>query len=464
MAIISREADQLVGHKLKAEGGKFRSIDETGAPAGTSVEVRDLFFNTPARRKFLRSEKTETDYILDTFSRIALPFCDIYFRLDDGERTLLTLSASESVRNRFITLFGRDVVAAMMETEGLDAGCRVKAYLGAAEFSRTKGDRVLIYVNRRNIKDRFLTHAVMQGYGQRLMKGHYPQAVVFVDLDPAMVDVNVHPMKQEVRFQQPHLIHETLRRVVDEALKKNSSPTFQIRSAGLSDVQQTVREFAFQTQVAEPLQEYLRIEPQVSISREAGVAQEKPRILGQLRDTYLVCETPEGLLLVDQHAAHERIVYESLKKGMRDSKIERQAFLIPQKLELSLKESRIVLEKKEELSVLGFDIESFGGSTLVLRSVPSMMPNTGWEAFFREMVSLLEEGEILIHEKTIDRLLTVMACHGAIRAGQKLSQDEMVLLLSQIEKADLPTNCPHGRPVFRKFTFYEIEKMFRRVV
>jgi DNA mismatch repair protein MutL len=271
-------------------------------------------------------------------------------------------------------------------------------------------------------------------------------------------------MKQEVRFQQPHLMHETLRRVVDEALTKHSSPTFQARAAEPGDAKQTANEFAFQRQVAEPFQEYLRMEPQVAISREAGVPQEKPQILGQLRDTYLVCETPDGLLLVDQHAAHERIVYESLKKGVRDSRIERQAFLIPQKLELSLKESRIVLERKEDLSVLGFDVESFGGSTLVLRSVPSMMPNTGWEAFFREIVSLLEEGEIVSHEKTMDKLLTVMACHGAIRAGQKLSQDEMILLLSQIEKADLPTNCPHGRPVFRKFTFFEIEKMFRRVV
>ncbi len=226
----------------------------------------------------------------------------------------------------------------------------------------------------------------------------------------------------------------------------------------------TAKEFALREEVAEPFQEYLRIEPQEPISWEAGVPQENSRILGQLRDTYLVCQIPEGLLLIDQHAAHERIVYESLKKSMRDSRIERQAFLIPPKLELSLRESRIVLEKKEELYSLGFEIESFGGSTLVLRSVPSIMLNTGWEAFFREIVSLLEEGEVLTHEKTMDRLLTVMACHGAIRAGQRLSQDEMVMLLTQLEEADLPTNCPHGRPVSRKFTYYEIEKMFRRVV
>ena len=464
LEITSREPDQLIGYKLRAEGGKFRSIDETGAPAGTSVEVRDLFFNTPARRKFLRSEKTETDYILDAFSRIALPFFNIYFRLDDGERTLLTLSTSESVTNRLVTLFGRDVAAGMTETQGLEAGCTVNAYLGPAEFSRTRGDRIFVYVNQRNIKDRFLTHAVMQGYGQRLMKGQYPQAVIFVDLDPSLVDVNVHPMKQEVRFQQPHLIHEALRRVVDEALRKHSTPTFRTPTGAAGDAKATAKEFALRTEVAEPFQEYLRIEPQEPISWEAGVPQENSRILGQLRDTYLVCQIPEGLLLVDQHAAHERIVYETLKKSTRDSRIERQAFLIPHKLELSLRESRIVLEKREELSSLGFEIESFGGSTLVLRSVPSIMLNTGWEAFFREIVSLLEEGEVLTHEKTMDKLLTVMACHGAIRAGQRLSQEEMVLLLTQLEEADLPTNCPHGRPVSRKFTYYEIEKMFKRVV
>jgi DNA mismatch repair protein MutL len=464
LEITSRETDQLVGHKLKAEGGKFRSIDETGAPVGTSVEVRDLFFNTPARRKFLRSDKTETDYILDAFLRIALPFFNVYFRLDDGERTLLTLSTSESMANRLVTLFGRDVVAGMVEAEVFDAGFRVKAYLGPAEFSRAKGDRIFIYVNQRNIKDRLLTHALLQGYGQRLMKGQYPQAIIFIELDPSLVDVNVHPMKQEVRFQQPHLIHEALKRVVDESLRKHSAPTFRTPSVEAGDARDTVKESTFRTEVAEPLQEYARVEPQESVSWKAEIPQENSRILGQLRNTYLVCQIQDGLLLVDQHAAHERIVYETLKKNVRDSKIERQAFLIPHKLELSLRESRSVLEKKEDLSRLGFEIDSFGGSTLLLRSVPSVMLNTGWEAFFREMVSFLEGGETLTHEKTMDKLLTVMACHGAIRAGQRLSQEEMNSLLSQLEEAELPTHCPHGRPVSRKFTYYEIEKMFRRVV
>jgi len=296
------------------------------------------------------------------------------------------------------------------------------------------------------------------------MKGQYPQAVVFVDLDPSLVDVNVHPMKQEVRFQQPHLIHEELRRVVDEALTNHSVPIFRTTTGVLTEAREPAKGIAFRSGVAEPSQQYLRIEPQAPISWEAQSPQEHSRILGQLWNTYLVCQTPDGLLLVDQHAAHERVVYESLRKNVRDSRIERQAFLIPQKLELPLRESRIVLEKREELFRLGFEIEDFGGGTLTLRSVPSIMLNTGWQAFFSEIVSLLEEGEIVTHEKTMDKLLTVMACHGAIRAGQRLSQDEMGSLLTQLEESSLPTNCPHGRPVSKKFTCYEIEKMFRRVV
>ena len=464
LEITSCERDRLIGHKLKAEGGKFTSIDEIGAPTGTSVEVRDLFFNTPARRKFLRSEKTEADYVLDVFSRTSLPFTNIHFRMDDGDRNLLTLSNSENLTSRLVTLFGKDVVGGMLETEGYSAGCRVKAYLAAVEFSRTKGDRILVYVNQRNIKDRFLTHAIMQGYGQRLMKGQYPQVVVFVDIDSSLVDVNVHPTKQEVRFQQPHLVHEALRRVVDEALKNHYIPVFGASNDQVADASAPSKEIVFRTEVAEPFQQYLPIETQMAVPSEAQSPPTTSRILGQLGNTYLVCQTPDGLLLVDQHAAHERVIYESLRKNMKDSKIERQGFLIPQKLELPLRESRIVLEKREELFKLGFEIEAFGGSTVALRSVPSIMLNTGWQAFFSEIVSLLDEGEIVAQEKILDKFLTVMACHGSIKAGQRLSQDEMISLLKQLEESSLPTNCPHGRPVCKKFTYYEIEKMFKRVV
>jgi DNA mismatch repair protein MutL len=201
-----------------------------------------------------------------------------------------------------------------------------------------------------------------------------------------------------------------------------------------------------------------------NLFQEQYLVRQSPQIIGQLRDTYILCQSDEGLLLVDQHAAHERIVYESLKKAYQSMKIEGQAFLIPHRLEFSLKEGRVIEEKIHQLSQLGVELEHFGGSTFLLRSVPTILVNAEWEGFLLDLVPVLEKEEDLSNDKAMDKFLTVMACHGAIRAGKRLSQQEMISLISQLQKMDLPTNCPHGRPVFRQFSYYEIEKMFKRVV
>ncbi len=224
-----------------------------------------------------------------------------------------------------------------------------------------------------------------------------------------------------------------------------------------------------QVQMAEPAWEYhggdKREVPDKEIEiRQTPLIKETPQIIGQLKDTYLLFQSEDGLLLVDQHAAHERILYEKLKKNYLSSRVESQTFLIPIRLELSLKEGRVLIEKIDQMAALGFDLEHFGGNTFLLRSVPSILVNVEWQAFLLELIPVLEEEEILVTEKAMDRLMTVMACHGAIKAGHKVSHREMAMLLEQLEEMDLPTNCPHGRPIFRKFSYYEIEKMFKRVV
>jgi DNA mismatch repair protein MutL len=189
-----------------------------------------------------------------------------------------------------------------------------------------------------------------------------------------------------------------------------------------------------------------------------------PQVIGQLKDTYILCQTKEGLLMVDQHAAHERVVYETLKRAYERMQIERQAFLIPHRLEVSVNEGRIIQQRLDQLVKLGLELEHFGGRTFLLRSVPSALIHAQWENFLYDLIPVLEEEDNLSSEKAMDKLLTVMACHGAIRAGKRMSHEEMTLLLNQLEEMDLPTNCPHGRPVFKKFSYYEIEKMFKRVV
>ncbi len=469
MEITSRPKDQLSGYRVKIDGGKLKSVDETGSPPGTIVEVRDLFFNTPARRKFLRAEKTETDHIVDVLSKIALPFLHIDFRLNDGQKTLLILPISENDLNRLAILMGRDVAGSMEYLDQQLNEIRIKAYLASPDLNRSRGDRIFVYVNYRSVRDRLITRAVIEGYGQRLMKGRYPQAAVFIEMPPDLVDINVHPTKQEIRFRDSRRVYQAIVSSIEGVLGEQFHPILNMASRGSTEFRDTREAQIPEWRVADPEGAYSGSGDESSdysknLFQEQVVVKQSPQIIGQLKDTYILCQSDEGLLLVDQHAAHERIVYERLKKAYQSMKIEGQAFLIPHRLEFSLKEGRIIEEKTQQLSQLGVELEHFGGSTFLLRSVPSVLVDAEWEGFLLDLLPVLEEEEDLSQDKAMDKWLTVMACHGAIRAGKRLSQQEMISLLNQLQEMDLPTNCPHGRPVFRRFSYYEIEKMFKRVV
>lgn len=466
MAITSRPVDQLVGHTLKINGGKLKSIDETGTPAGTTIEVRNLFFNTPVRRKFLRTVKTEADHLIDTLARIALPYNHVLFRLDADGDTVLNLPTAGDTLNRLTALFGKNTAASMLETRQKGEEIGFKVYLTPPEMSRSRGDRIFVYVNGRSIRDKLVTRAIIEGYSRRLMKGRYPQAVVFIELDPSQVDINVHPTKQEVRFQNTRRVYQSLVAVIEKTLNKKLYDPFQSESL---DFDRAPEPKPYEIPLAEPATLYgissQRGEPsELADTWQPSLLEKQTIILGQLKNTYILCETAEGLLMVDQHAAHERIVYESLKKSHESAKIETQSLLIPHRLEFSQKESRIVLDKIGSLAGMGVELDHFGGNTFLLRSVPAILIDANWEDFLPELISVLEEEGGISQENALDRIFTTMACHGAIRAGKRLSQAEMTLLMNQLEKTALPTNCPHGRPVSKRVSYYEIEKMFKRVV
>ncbi|MBC8457617.1 MAG: DNA mismatch repair endonuclease MutL [Deltaproteobacteria bacterium] len=465
MQIISRPQDQLAGHRLKIAGGKLIAIEEIGAPAGTIVEVRNLFFNLPARRKFLRAGKTESDYIIDMFSKVTLPYLDINFRLDDDGKTIMNLPSSHQRLHRLSVLMGRKVAESIIKAQERDLDLEISAYIAPSDFSRTRGDRLFIYVNDRNIRDRLVTKAIIEGYGQRLMKGQYPQAVVFIKIDPSKIDVNVHPAKQEVRFRNSREVFQIIVSTIEKALARSfhAFPGKEpIRKNGSVDQKKS---FGF---VSEPVWNYSQTaESTVSQVKtqvgEQSIVKEGIQVIGQFGNTYILCQTKEGLLIVDQHAAHERIVYENLKKGLQASQIEAQTLLVPHKIELSMKEKRIVLKKGAQLIRFGIELDHFGGNTFLVRSVPAMLRNVQWDSFLSELIAELEKGN-LGDDTVLDKVLTVMACHGAIRAGHRMNNEEMIYLLGQLDEMDLPTNCPHGRPIFKHFTYYEIEKMFKRVL
>ncbi len=461
--IVSRPKDQLAGHRLKIAGGRLISIEETGAPAGTIIEVRNLFYNIPARRKFLRAVRTETDHIIDVFSRVALPFPGIAFKLEDAGKTIMNLPASDQHIQRLHSLMGRKVAGAMIEVQEENHDLGISAYLAPPDLSRTRGDRLFVYVNGRNIRDRLVTKAVLDGYGQRLMKGQYPQAVIFIEIDPSKVDVNIHPTKQEVRFHNSRDVFQSIVSTVGKALGQSFHPYISPKS------QQEGSFFQKEAlSISEPVWKYYQTEqspvaPFKVEEHEQSLIKETPRVIGQLGNTYILCQVTDGLLMVDQHAAHERIVYENLKNGAKSSRIEAQTLLIPFRLELSTKEQRIVLENRDQLNRLGIELDHFGGNTFLLRSVPAILKNVEWDAFLSELITELEDDK-LDDDIVLDKALTVMACHGAIRAGHPMTHEEISHLLSELEEMEIPTNCPHGRPIFKHFTYYEIEKMFKRIV
>lgn len=468
MEIISRPAEAVSGHRLRIYGGKVEGVEEAGSPAGTIVEVRDLFFNVPARRKFLRAERTETGHIIDVISRLALAFPDVGFKLEDGDKTVLNLPDNEDLRNRVFRTMGREVSESLMEIKEECEDLSILAYLAPPELSRSRGDRLFVYANGRNIRDRLINSAVFEGYGQRLMKGRYPQGLVFINVDPTAMDVNVHPTKQEIRFQDPGKVYKCIFSAIERKLSRFSS--------GVSEVEREVKRLA-DSQEAPP---FFLSEPAISPylgELEKGVYPEKGislpeeqkrigkdlRVIGQLGNTYILCEGLQGLLLIDQHAAHERIVYEDLKNALGAGGIESQGLLVPVKLEFAPKEARILQERGSELKDYGITVEHFGGNTFLLQSVPALLSRyIQWETFINELLPQLEKAG-LNQVDFIDELLTVMACHGSVRAGQELTREEMEHLIRDLNATILPTNCPHGRPVFRHLTYYELEKMFKRV-
>jgi DNA mismatch repair protein MutL len=465
MEITSRPHDQIVGHRLRIAGGKLTAIEETGAPSGTIVEVRALFYNIPARRKFLRAVRTETYHIIDTVSRAALPFPEIGFRLDDTGKSILNLSASDQQLSRISILMGRSFTEEVIERHEKNAELEISVYLAPSHLARSRGDRLFVYVNRRYIRDRLVTRAVMECYGQRLMKGKYPQAILFIEIDPAKIDVNVHPAKQEVRFHNSRAVFDVIVSTVEKALAQ-SSPVFlgSRPGSGTENIDKPQKA----NFVSEPLWNYSRTIP---VPQRPAVPEEDtwPRknedvqILGQLGNTYILCQVKDGFLMVDQHAAHERIVYEDLKKAVAIGQIEGQVLLIPQELELTVREKEIVLHKGNQLTRFGIELDYFGGNTFLLRSVPAILKDVQWDIFLSELITELEEKELEDYA-VLNKVLTIMACHGAIRAGYHMKHEEMSDILSELGKTDLPTNCPHGRPTFKHFTYSEIEKMFKRIV
>ncbi len=470
MEIVSRQRDSDVAYRLRVEGGKKEELRAAAAGPGTSVEVKEIFFNTPARRKFLKSFATELSHICDAVNRMALAYPEVHFRLFHDGRAVADYVSVRDGKDRLQQVFGREIARDLISFSCDRGRLSVAGYLSTAPTSFPNSRYLMTYVNRRYVRDKVVTHAVLHGYESLLMKGQYPAVVLFLGVPFAEVDVNVHPAKFEVRFRRQSEVHEAVAGAVREALRREAREPSIPMAVGEPALSYGAGAASLPYAGAAVIRDFLPGREEVLPGRTVqdsvpGGFFASMSVLGQILGCYLVCVSPTGLALIDQHAAHERVAYERLRRQMAVGEAVTQNLLFPQSVQLSAGEMMLLEKELPELAGAGFVLEPFGPDGYAITAVPAFLPEGDYRPVVRQMVAELAEidksGALRQH---LDERLATIACHSVIRANRKLAMDEMRALLRDLDQIDFATQCPHGRPVIVEFSRAELEKMFRRIV
>jgi DNA mismatch repair protein MutL len=469
LEITSRARQSASGCRLRVEGGAAEEAVVAGSAVGTSVEVRELFFNTPARRKFLKSPATELSHICDVINHAALADERVHFRLTNQGGLVCDYPGGVEPRDRLGQVLGREIAAGMTPFSWSAASFKISGFLSKAPSSFSGTRYIMAYVNRRFVRDRVLTHAILQGYDTLLMKGRYPAVVLYLEMPFSEVDVNVHPAKHEVRFRRQSDVHQAVVEAVREGLRreaKRDPAPLVWRKTG--EIPLGVQERAAVYEPSPPGSEPALTPAEIRQFEDAsGLV---PRgffssleVLGQLLGCYLVCSSPRGLAVIDQHAAHERVKFEHMRRQLDCGAVERQNLLIPQMLELPAGEAALLEQRLDLLDRVGFGVERFGSGGYVIRTAPALLPPGDYRNALRRMIAeVAEVGESEeLREGLEDRLATI-ACHSVIRAHRKLDKEEIRALLGELDQIDFATQCPHGRPVLIELSEGQLEAMFRR--
>ncbi len=504
LTISSRTAEAEAGWEVYLEGGVVRRSGAIGIPTGTTVEVRNLFFNTPARRKFLRRDETELGHVGEVVTKTALAHAEVRFRLVHNGRTLLDVYRQHSLEERVASLLGRPLLEELLPLcRSGERGLAMHGLVAQPSRNRSAGSAIYTYINGRYIRDRVVQHAILEGYRNLLPKGRYPMAVLFLDMDPELVDVNVHPTKHEVRFREQGEVHDFIVAALRDTLRPSGwlagrhptpgspgldapvpnggvvpPPPLEVPGDPPHQIQETLGRYAQTASLAMPSRAAAPLEPASETSpcpeqpdfRNAVLpAMDDPgffgglTVLGQFRRSYILCQDGDDLLIIDQHAAHERIGFERLKAQFLAGGIERQRLLFPTILELTFRDAAVMSEQQDELARLGFEVEPFGGNAFAVKAVPQLLADTPVEGMVRDLIAdLASIGRSGVIEAALDRLLIGMACHGMVRANQSLNPVQIRALLLDLDGVDFRGHCPHGRPVLQRLTLTEIERMFKR--
>jgi DNA mismatch repair protein MutL len=471
--ITSRHQDEERAARVSVDGGTIGEPAPAAHPLGTTIEVRDLFYNLPARRKFLRSEVTEQGHIVRLLERLALSRDDVAFRLRTGSRTLLdapALLAAGGVAARLGRIVGQDFVARAMDIEHSAGPVRLSGWIGAPSAARATSDLQFWFVNGRAVRDRLLMNAVRLGYRDVLYSGRQPAYVLYLDIDPTLVDVNAHPQKLEVRFRDSRQIHDFVFRAVERKLSGTKPGTSAVPPAASPGGHYT-QSMALHTADVTPstsvwaVAEMLRgasAEPyELPATPPVNGAQPLGDALAQVHGIYILAQNQQGLVLVDMHAAHERVLYEKLKA--QTGTVAMQLLLAPVTVAMKVDELDALMAQSEEWQAAGFDVERLAPDTLIVRSVPAMLPGEDIAALIHEVVGDVTSESATHHlDSATDRLLGTIACRSAIHAHRRLSLPEMNALLRQMEQTPRADQCNHGRPTWTQVSLHELDRMFLR--
>ncbi|MDA3898854.1 MAG: DNA mismatch repair endonuclease MutL [Desulfobacteraceae bacterium] len=525
LSIITKDKSSVSGTRIDIEGGKIKNVSDAGAPDGTMISIHQLFFNTPARRKFLKTITTEMGHIADVVSCCALACPDIQFRLIHNQKEIKNWPPVVSPIDRVVDVLGIDLKSSLYPFDYTDQDLSLSGWTSDPSITRSTSQKIYIFVNGRLIRDRGIQYAIFEGYRGRIMKGRFPVAVLFIDLPPDQVDVNVHPTKHEVRFARQRQVYEAVKSGVlniwntqpksqwanpeppateinetrhlslDQPAKIPELFDFIVKESnpGQKPIKTTVNPFSAnisstnsqknispvpppepgtnpENKAPETIQPQTESRQKAPVSQQAHLWEQKKfadaNVIGQFNNTYILCEGDGELIVVDQHAAHERIAYDRLKAARNsNTHPSSQKLMIPETFDLDYRETAVIEEMLADLNSLGLEIDHFGGNTFVVKSVPVLIVDREIKPLIIEIAEAMDAyGYSPGLEDALDQCIILMACHSAIRARQSLSAKEMKELLVQLDQCENPFHCPHGRPTFVQWPLKTLEKSFKRVL
>ena len=536
--IISKPSTQLTGVRYVIEGGAEVSFEDVGAPVGTTLLIRDIFFNTPVRRKFLKSTSTETAYISELVEKFMLSNLDVSIRYIVNNQTKLQSSGNGDLKEVIYQIYGREVHKALIEVDYSEDDISIKGFIAKPEISRANKSQLIYFVNGRYVRDKHIIKAIEDAYADRMMQHKYPFAVLMIEIDTQSVDVNVHPSKMEIRFSDEAYIYEKVKKAIEVSLKNADM----IRQAGIDEEKKAAIKRNFErlpepfeknkltlltesdknittANLSDKKEEFLKDLPSIDLSlkpdkvlpelkvdtiistfdkadlereskqnnreviyenkvnedklQEPAVKQlefldkkasKKRNIIGQIFDTYWIVEFDKSMYIIDQHAAHEKVLYERFLKQFEKEELSSQLISPATVISLSSTEADAVEKHLPSLKKLGFEIEHFGGREYSISAIPNILPSVNKEVWLGELISELLEVDSVKNTESILEKIASMSCKAAIKGNQKISFEEAKILIDELLELENPYNCPHGRPTVIKMTKTEIEKKFKRIV